>query len=76
MPYFLAFDFTVVIPLEVVLPTILTEDYNDNNNAEVLAQDLNITNERRENALVRMAYYNKQLAKTYNQKIHQKEFYV
>ena len=41
MPYALAFGFKAVISLEVGLPTILTEVYDINHNAKVLAWDLN-----------------------------------
>ena len=56
-PYSLAFDFEVVFPLEVSLSIIQTETYNYNNNSEVLARDLDLANERRENALVQKANY-------------------
>ena len=52
MPYTLAFAFEVVMPLEVSLPTIQTEAYDVSHNGEVLTQDLNLTNERRENLLI------------------------
>ncbi|GFY81117.1 hypothetical protein Acr_01g0009260 [Actinidia rufa] len=55
--------FEAVIPLEVGLPTIRIKAYYDNNNQEVLARDLDLTDEQRENALVQMASYHKQLAK-------------
>ena len=69
MPYALAFRFEIVIPLEVSLPTIRIETYDINHNEEVLAQDLDLVDEQRENALIRMADYQKQLAKTYNQMV-------
>ena len=52
MPYFLAFRFEVVIPLEVGWPIIGTEAHNVGHNEKVLAWDLNLTEERRENALI------------------------
>ncbi|GFZ00580.1 hypothetical protein Acr_14g0002150 [Actinidia rufa] len=76
MPYSLAFGFKAIIPLEVSLPTIRTEAYDVGHNEEVLARDLDLAEERRENALIRMADYQKQLAKTYNQKVQHKEFLV
>ena len=36
MPYSLAFRFEIVIPLEVGLPTIRTEEYDASHNEEVL----------------------------------------
>ena len=56
-PYSLAFNFEAVIPLEVRLPTIQTEAYNEAHNTKVLACDLDLTKERRENALIRMPNY-------------------
>ena len=76
-PYSLAFCFAVVIPLEIGLPTIRTEAYDDNNNVEILiARDLDLADEQRENALVWMANYQKQLVKIYNQKVQHIEFSV
>ncbi|GFZ04843.1 hypothetical protein Acr_17g0004150 [Actinidia rufa] len=76
IPYSLAFGFEAVIPLEVSLPTIRIEAYDANHNKEVLARDLDLVEERRENALIRMADYQKQLAKTYNQRVQHREFSV
>ena len=61
-PYALAFRFEVVILLEVDFPIIQTEACDVSHNADVLAQDLDLADER-------MANYQKQLAKTYNQKV-------
>ena len=77
MPYSLVFYFAVVIPLEIGLPTIQTEAYDDNNNVEILiARNLDLADEQRENALVWMANYQKQLVKIYNQKVQHIEFSV
>ena len=64
--YTLAFGFEVVILLEVGLPTIRIEAYDISHNEEVLARDLDLADERKENALILMVDYQKQLAKTYN----------
>ena len=45
IPYSLAFGFEIVIPLVAILPTIRTEPYNDNDNEEDLARDLDLANE-------------------------------
>ena len=75
-PYTLAFDFKVVILLEVGLPTIQTEAYDMGHNEEVLARDLNLADERGENMLIQMIDYQKQLTKTYHQKGQHIEFSV
>ncbi|GFZ04896.1 hypothetical protein Acr_17g0004680 [Actinidia rufa] len=61
---------------QVGLPTIRTKAYNTSHNNEVLARDLDLAEERRENALIRMADYQKQLAKSFNQKVQQRGFEV
>ena len=73
MPYSLTFIFKVKTSLEVDLPTIRTEAYEASYSEEVLARDLDLANERRENALIQMDDYQKQLAKTYNQKVQHRE---
>ncbi|GFZ15738.1 hypothetical protein Acr_25g0001470 [Actinidia rufa] len=73
-PYSLAFGFEAVISLEVGLPTIRTEAYDTSHNNEVLARDLDLAEERRDNVLIRMADYQKQLAKSFNQKVQRREF--
>ena len=59
MPYSLAFGLEVLIPLEVSLPTIRIEAYDASHNEKVLARDLNLADERRENELIRMVDYQK-----------------
>ena len=68
MPYSFAFGSEVIILLEVSLPTIWAEAYDDNK-FEVLAPNLDLINEQRENVLVRMANYQKKGVKLYNQKV-------
>ena len=53
------FRFEVVISLEVGLPTIRTEAYDTSHNEEVLALDIDLIDERRENTLIWMADYQK-----------------
>ena len=76
MPYSLALGFNAIIPLKVSLLTIQTETYDANDNEEVIARDLDLADERIENALIWMTDYQKQLAKTYNQKGQHREFLV
>ena len=51
-PYALAFGFEAIILLKVGLPTIRTKTYDGIHNVQVLAQDLDVADERRENALI------------------------
>ena len=75
MSYSLAFEFEVVIPLKVGFPTIRIEAYDIGNSEEVLAQDLYLAYKGRENALIWITDYQKQLAKAYNQKVQHRIFW-
>ncbi|GFZ00194.1 hypothetical protein Acr_13g0015930 [Actinidia rufa] len=75
-PYVMALKFEVVIPLEVGLPTIRIKAYDVSHNVKVLSRSLDLADEQRKNALIRMADYQKQLAKTYHQKVQHKLFSV
>ena len=58
------------------MPTIWTEAYDISHNEEIIARDLNLADERRENAPIRMEDYQKQLVKTYNPKVQPKQFSI
>ncbi|GFS36589.1 hypothetical protein Acr_00g0046830 [Actinidia rufa] len=62
--------------IRVGLPIIRIKAYDAVHNEEVLARDLDLADERRENALIRMANYQKQLVKTHNQKVQHRQFSV
>ena len=72
----MAFEFKAIIPLEIGLPTIQTKAYDVSHNEKILARDLNLADEIRENGMIRMANYQKQLAKLYNQKVQHRQFSV
>ena len=59
MPYSFAFRYEAIILLEVGLSIIQIEAYDVCHNEEVLAWDLDLSNKRKENALIRMADYQK-----------------
>ncbi|XXG47630.1 hypothetical protein AAC387_Pa02g2244 [Persea americana] len=65
-----------VIPLEVGLPTLRSELCDQGLNDLNLAQELNFAKERREAAAIRLAAYQQQLAKGYNQKVKERGFAV
>ena len=46
-----------VIPLEIDFPTLRTSSFNMSNNSELLEKTLDFIEERRENAMVQLAYY-------------------
>ena len=52
-----------MIPLEVGLPTLRSEEYDQDNNELVLAKDLDLAQERRDLAMIRLASYQGDLKK-------------
>ena len=75
-PFALAYGLEAVIPLEVGLPTIRSEVFEELNNNQVIMRDLDLAEERREATLVRIAAYQQQLSKSYNKKVHPRKFDV
>ena len=50
-----------VIPLENGFPTMRTSTFTSDGNDELLKKNLDIVKERRENAMVQLAYYQHKL---------------
>ena len=55
-----------VIPLENGFPTLRTSSFNLSNNSELLEKSLDFIEERRENAMVQLAYYQHKLKQGYD----------
>ena len=53
-PFSLAYGMDAVIPLEIGLPTIRTEAYSHENNKERIVEQLDMIEERRERALIKL----------------------
>ena len=46
-----------IIPIETSFPTLRTQSFNPSNNDELLERSLDLIEERRESAMVQLAYY-------------------
>ena len=55
-----------VIPLETGFPMLGTSSFNPRNNNELLEKSLNFIEERKENAMVQLAYYQHKLKQGYD----------
>ena len=55
-----------VIPLETGFPTLRTSSFNPKGNDEQLTKSLDLVEEKRENAMVQLAYYQQKLKQGYN----------
>ena len=57
----MTYNAEAVIPLEIDFPTLRTSSFNLSNNSELLENSLDFIEERRENAMVQLAYYQHKL---------------
>ena len=55
-----------IIPLETGFPTLRTSSFTPSNNDELLRKSLDLIKERRENAMVQLAYYQHKLKQKYD----------
>ena len=57
------------IPLENVFPTMRTSTFTSDGNDELLRKNLDMVEERRENAMVQLAYYQHKLKQGYDMNV-------
>ena len=58
-----------IIPLENVFPTMRTSTFTSDGNDELLRKNLDMVKERRENAMVQLAYYQHKLKQGYDMNV-------
>ena len=75
-PFAMAYGTEAVILLEVGLPTLRSELFDQGLNEVNLAKQLDLAEERREISTVRLAAYQQQLAKVYNKGVRERKFRV
>ena len=57
----MTYEAEVVIPLETGFPTLRTSSFTPSKNDKLLGKSLELIKERRENAIVQLAYYQHKL---------------
>ena len=67
-PFSMTYGVEAVIPLETGFPTLWTSSFDPSSNNELLKKSLNLSKEKRENAMVQLAYYQHKLKKSYDAK--------
>ena len=72
----LAYGMEAVILLEVGLLTLRSELSDQGQNVVNLARELDLADERRDAVAIRLAAYQQQLARGYNQKVKERKFSV
>ena len=65
-PFSMTYGAEAVIPLETGFPTLMTSFFTSSNNDELLGKSLDLIKERRENAMVQLAYYQYKLKQCYD----------
>ena len=68
-PFSMTYGVEVVIPLETRFPTLRTGSFTLSNNDGLLDKNLNLIEERRENAMVQLAYYQHKLKQRYDDNV-------
>ena len=65
-PFAMTYGAEAIIPLEANFPTLRTSSFTSDNNDELLGKNLDLIDERREKAMVQLAYYHQKLKQGYD----------
>ena len=65
-PFSMTYGAEAVIPLEIGFPTLRTSTFTSDGNDGLLEKSLDLIEERRENAMVQLAYYQNKLKQGYD----------
>ena len=65
-PFLMTYGAKAVIHLEIGFPTSRTSSFNPSDNDEQLTKSLDLIEEKRENAMVQLAYYQQKLKQGYD----------
>ena len=65
----MTYEAEIVIPLETGFSTLRTSSFTLSNNDELLGKSLNLIDERRENVMVQLAYYQHKLKQEYDSNV-------
>ena len=68
-PFSMSYEAEAVIPLETGFLTLRTQSFNPSDNDELLERSLDLIEERRESAMVQLAYYQHILKQGYDAKV-------
>ena len=68
-PFMMTYGAEAVILLETGFPTLRTSSFNPSDNDEYLKKNLDLIEEKRENAMVQLAYYQQKLKQRYDSNV-------
>ena len=65
----ITYGFEVVVPTELELPTYRVANYNERGNKEALQEELDLIEEKRDQAYLRMAAYKQRVSQYFNKRV-------
>ena len=68
-PFSMTYGAEAVIPLENGFPTLRTSTFTSNGNDELLKKSIDLVEERRENAMVQLVYYQYKFKQGYDMNV-------
>ena len=68
-PFSMTYGAEAIIPLKTGFPTLKTSSFSPSSNNELLERSLDLIEERRESAMVQLAYYQHKLKQAYDAKV-------
>ena len=68
-PFSMSYGAKTITPIETGFPTLRTQMFNPNDNDRLPERSLNLLEERRENAMVQLAYYQHKLKQGYDSRV-------
>ena len=75
-PFSMTYGAETVIPLETGFPTLRTSTFSSNSNDAMLEKSLDLIEERRESAMVQLAYYQHKLKQGYDSNVKRRPLAV
>ena len=65
-PFSMTYGAEAIVPIETSFPTLVTSTFTPSNNDELLGKSLDLVKEKREKAMIQLAYYHKKLKQGYD----------
>ena len=75
-PFRLAFGVEAVIPVEIGIPTRRTAEYSEETNDRLMREELDLLEEVRDEAAIRVSHYQQKMAKYFNAKVKHRRLQV
>ena len=75
-PFSLTYGFEAVVLTELELPTYWVKNYNERGNREALREELDLIEEKRDQAYLWMAVYKQRASQYFNQRVKHRYFEV